>query len=261
MWLPITHNQKHRRAIDAEVRDMKKYIYLLVMALFSCIAISVKAQTNPIKQTVDGYFFNGGFNNSITKVELYLEDDYIVGYSNKGYRKATKRKLKIKKNPNAYPYQVSDPMNINSYNRMGYLAYWGNAKIYFDLVKSVEIHPEVPLDVYDEKEVDNNPYSLYKGGEKEIGKCLALASDCWDGFISKINPENPNGINIKANYIIDKEGKVTDVYVVESTDHSLDEAFVDTLKKAFNQYKIRPAIRDGKEVGFKGEFKFRIKAQ
>lgn len=230
------------------------------MALFSCIAISVKAQTTPIKQTVDGYFFNGGFNNSITKVELYLEDDYIVGYSNNGYRKATQRKLKIKKNPNAYPYQVSDPMNIYSFNRMGYLAYWGNAKIYFDLVKPVEIHPEVSLDVYEENEVDKKPY-IYNWGEKEIVEYIASASDCWDQFMRQINPENLNEIKLIADYIIDKEGKVIDVYVIESTDHSLDEAFVNTLLKALRQCKINPAIRDGKNVGFKGEFKFRIKAQ
>lgn len=76
---------------------MKKYLYFLFVALFSCFGISVKAQTPPIKQTVDGYFFNRGFKNSITKVELYLENDYVVGYSNNGFRTDTKRKLKIKK--------------------------------------------------------------------------------------------------------------------------------------------------------------------
>lgn len=234
-------------------KKMKKYLYLLFVALFSCIAISIKAQTPPIKQTVDGYFFNRGFKNSITKVELYLENDYVVGYSNNGSRTATQRKLKIKKNPKANPSKVSDPMaDIYNHSYMGYFAYWGSSIVYFDLNKPVEIRPEIPLDAYEENEVDKKPLVITNYLPKELERCLM--SDFGRYFARELKSERPNEYKVVANYIIDKEGKVIDVYVIESSNHSLDEAFACALKKTLNKYQIKPAVRDGKEVGFKGKF-------
>lgn len=129
---------------------------ILHVLLFALIATNMSAQTNgtsqPVKQTVNGYFFNGSFRNSITKVLLYLEDDFVIGYDNEGGYKSFERKRKIHQNSISNPSKVaSDPqMKIGGDYTHHYLDYyieWGARTVYFNLNKPVAISSEKHYDI------------------------------------------------------------------------------------------------------------------
>lgn len=79
-----------------------------------------------IKQTVDGYFFNGAMKDNIKKTSLYLEDDYVVGYYDNKFNRLN-RKHKIHKNPSADSQKVGSDIQSDMYT---------HTYLDFDAVKS-----------------------------------------------------------------------------------------------------------------------------
>ena len=77
---------------------------ILHVLLLAFVTTNISAQTTstsqPVKQIVNGYFFNGSFRNSITKVLLHLEDDFVIGYDNEEGYESFERKRKIHQNSN-----------------------------------------------------------------------------------------------------------------------------------------------------------------
>jgi len=129
---------------------------ILHVLLLAFVTTNISAQTTstsqPVKQTVNGYFFNGSFRNSITKVLLHLEDDFVIGYDNEGGYKSFERKRKIHQNSISNPSKVaSDPqMKIGGDYTHHYLDYyieWGARTVYFNLNKSVAISSEKHYDI------------------------------------------------------------------------------------------------------------------
>lgn len=129
---------------------------ILHVLLFALVVTNISAQTTstsqPVKQIVNGYFFNGSFRNSITKVLLHLEDDFVIGYDNEEGYKSFERKRKIHQNSISDPSKVaSDPqMKIGGEYTHHYLDYyiqWGARTIYFNLNKSVTISNETRYDI------------------------------------------------------------------------------------------------------------------
>lgn len=128
----------------------------LHVLLFALVTTNISAQTTstsqPVKQIVNGYFFNGSFKNSITKVLLHLEDDFVIGYDNEDGYKPFERKRKIHRNSISNPSKVaSDPqMKIGGDYTHHYLDYyikWGARTVYFNLNKSVTISSEKRYDI------------------------------------------------------------------------------------------------------------------
>ena len=129
---------------------------ILHVLLLAFVTTNISAQTTstsqPVKQIVNGYFFNGSFRNSITKVLLHLEDDFVIGYDNEEGYESFERKRKIHQNSISNPSKVaSDPqMKIGGDYTHHYLDYyikWGARTVYFNLNKSVTISSEKRYDI------------------------------------------------------------------------------------------------------------------
>ena len=107
---------------------------------------SKTTKTTPVKQIVEGYYFNGSMFNSITKCKLHLEDDYVIGGIESGTYKPFNRKHKVKVNPSSDPSKVGHDLmsTVGGVYTHKYLDYYINTgvEIYFNLITPIEITEE-----------------------------------------------------------------------------------------------------------------------